>query len=102
MVQAIKPGDIAKTKADMFPEKVIDAWNKLIAKRFTAGRARVTQEEAMQMLIPLTPNGDRREVYDEGWLDIEEVYREQGWGVKFDKPGYCETYEPYFVFTAKG
>lgn len=100
MVQAISPDDIAVAKA--FPDFVLEEWNKLIAVKFTAGSARITQEEAMQALLPHTQAGNRREVFDSGWLDIEEIYREQGWKVTFDKPGYNEDYDANFTFKAKG
>lgn len=42
------------------------------------------------------------EIFDNHWLDIEDIYREQGWKVKYDKPGYNEeSFKPYFEFSVK-
>ena len=35
------------------------------------------------------------------WFDFEDIYRGQGWKVKFDKSGYCESYDDSFEFTIK-
>lgn len=102
MVQAISPADIAIQKAEGFPDFVLDEWNKMIAHKFTAGRARVGQDEMVAALLPHTQHGNRQEVFDNGWLNVEEIYRKQGWQVVYDKPGYNETYEASFTFSAKG
>lgn len=102
MVQAISPTDIAVQKVENFPDFVLEEWNKIIAMKFTAGSARVGQEEIMAVLLPHTQNGNRQEVFDNHWLDVEEVYRAQGWSVVYDKPAYNESYEANFTFKAKG
>jgi len=40
----------------------------------------------------------RDEIFDRGWLDVEDLYRISGWRVEYHKPGYNETYEPTFEF----
>lgn len=32
---------------------------------------------------------------------LDAVYEKAGWKVSYDKPGYNESYDPYFKFTAK-
>ena len=100
MVQAIAPGDVAETKAALLPDGVIETWNALIAKNFTNGRTHVQQNEAVVTLMEKM-SVDRQYVFEMKWLDIEEVYREQGWLVAYDKPAYNESYEASFTFTAK-
>ncbi len=102
MAQAISPKDVGFEKAKHFPDFVLEEWNKMIAQKFTAGRARIEQDEMVAVLQRYTENGHRQEVFDSGWLNVEEVYREQGWKVEYDKPGYCESYAASFTFTAKG
>jgi hypothetical protein len=43
----------------------------------------------------------RQEVFDNQWLDIEDIYREAGWKVSYDKPAYNETYKAYFTFSRR-
>ena len=102
MVTAISPADIAVQKVDNFPDFVLDEWNKMIGKKFTAGRAHVSQNEIIEALLPHTQHGNRQEIFDNHWLDVEEVYRAQGWTVVYDKPAYNETYEASFIFKVKG
>jgi hypothetical protein len=40
-----------------------------------------------------------RDAFKNHWLDIEDTYREQGWTVEYDSPGYNESYDAYFVFS---
>ena len=103
MMKAISPDDIILKKAENLPDFVLDEWNKMIAKKFTAGRACVLQNEIIAALLPHTQHGDRKEVFDGHWLDIQEIYRDQGWSVVYDKPGYGynESYEASFVFKPK-
>jgi gamma-glutamylcysteine synthetase len=42
-----------------------------------------------------------KEIYDKKYLDIESLYKKHGWVVVYDKPGYSETYDPYWTFTKK-
>jgi hypothetical protein len=101
MVEAIKPTDVATTKADIMPDAVMTAWNNVIAKNFSNGSSRVGQEEIIALLQPLTPEGQRQQVFASKWLDIEDIYRAQGWSVVYDKPAYCESYEATTTFKAK-
>lgn len=43
----------------------------------------------------------RGDVFERGYLDIEETYRKAGWSVVYDKPGYNETYDAFYTFTRK-
>lgn len=92
---------------DQLPPKVLDTWNKLIVKNRSGRRSVVMQNSAIEALrgAMTSANSDtlipRQMVFDEGWLNIEEVYRANGWNVEYDKPGYNETYEASFTFTAR-
>ena len=105
-VKPISPKEIGSVKSKIFPPEVLEAVNELIAENYTNGRAEVDQKDLVERIL-LKMNGNvpsemrivkRREVFDKGWLNIEEIYREQGWQVSYDKPGYNEDYEAYFVF----
>lgn len=104
MTEPIKPQDINKLK--VFPEEVIEAFNELIIKYWRTDKAHFTEEEAMKLTIKkFHTTGDSFRIssyyYDRGFFDIEEKYREAGWDVAYDKPGYCEDYKATFTFTKK-
>lgn len=44
---------------------------------------------------------NRGDVFAQHWLDIEDVYRAEGWIVDYDKPAYNQSYRAYFVFKKK-
>lgn len=94
MTKPLKPSEVVSSKK--FPEFVIGAFNAEIAKNFLNGRATVKQCDVVARISALGYSS--REIYDNKWLDIEDTYRAEGWAVSYDKPGYNETYEAYFIF----
>lgn len=102
MITPIKPEEV---KGNQIPDQVIDVFNKLIVKNIRGSSAVVKQEEAVTAIIAqFELEGkvvSRSEVYENGWLNVEQMYKEVGWLVRFDKPSYDESYEAYFRFSKK-
>jgi hypothetical protein len=98
MTQPIRPEDVAARKAAVLPPEVIDAFNDLIAMADNGYSATVMQEDAIDQILDRLPVS-REEIFDRHLLDIEPVYRAAGWRVTYDKPGFNESYQPYFIFT---
>lgn len=94
------PSQMQALRLKMIPQEVQDAWDALIARHFNGRTACVKQDDVIEMLLPMTPGASRQEVFDSGWLDIEDLYRAAGWKVSYDKPAYCESYPATFTFTA--
>ena len=96
----ISPDDIIESEVARIPGFVFDAFNELISKdyNFKYKTATVLQKDVVRIIKRLN-NGN----CDSKWLDIEKIYGEKGWHVKYDNPGYCDnnSYEPYFLFTKK-
>ena len=80
-----------------FPDAVFDAFNELIAQKFSGGSATIKQDDVVALMVQ--KGLDRQEIFDKGWLDVERVYRSQGWKVQYDKPGYNESYAANFTFS---
>lgn len=93
MINPIKPEEILA--AQYFPDEVIHAFNELIALNYCDGRAVIKQSD---VLLRLEAVFSRQTVVDNGWLNIEELYRSAGWNVDYDKPGLYETYQATFIF----
>lgn len=94
----IKPEQIKPSVS--IPNQVIETFNSLISANYRNGAARILQKEIVAQLVAI--GFSRNRIFDEKLLDVEETYREAGWEVEYDKPGYNEThYEPYFVFRKK-
>lgn len=90
-VKPITPGEVYLA-APQVPDHVIETWNKLIAKNWDGRQATIMQKEAIKALGGT--GGEKM-----AWLNIEEIFRQAGWVVEYDKPGYNETYEASFKFT---
>lgn len=98
-VKPIKASEIDNKKGEAIPDSVFEVFNELITKNYSGGSATVYQKDVVRMLVKKGLTGS--EIYDNHWLDVEDIYRKAGWKVKYDKPAYCETYDAYFVFSRR-
>jgi hypothetical protein len=115
MIEPINPNDVIKAKFKQIPDEVIESFNEMIAKTYFNGRASFKQDDVLKLVVDkmeATKNKDsssddnwikqsHSEIFDNHWLDVEDIYRRVGWDVKYDKPGYNETYSATFTFKKK-
>lgn len=97
-MKPISPKDVVNKKREALPEKVLEAFNELIARNWDDYSSVVLQKEVANLIaskLDITTS----EVYSNHYLDVEDIYRKAGWIVEYDKPAYCETYEASFTFT---
>jgi hypothetical protein len=99
-VQPLRPDEVVAAKVRLLPDPILEVWNEAIARNMSDGSSTVLQNEVVAALCSKM-DCTRQHVFKQGWLEIEAIYREAGWKVTYDKPGYCETYEAFFVFTPK-
>jgi hypothetical protein len=102
-VKPITPAEVSSEKLASLPDEVIEAFNELIFKNWDGFEANIRQREVVALIIQkmhLTEK-DEQKVFDNHWLDVEEVFQKAGWRVEFDKPGYNETYQASFTFKKK-
>jgi len=95
MIKPISPNEITP----LIPDFVINVVNRLLQKKWNGTSAIILQETIINEIINDQPNISREEIFDNGWLNFEDIYRKVGWDVEYDKPGYCESYKAYFKFT---
>ena len=101
MVQPIKRSEFAPR----FWDTTIEAFNELIKEKNTLP-VKITQTEVVNKILNKLHFDHERDsiattrakIFETHQLDIEDLYRAQGWDVTFDQPAYCETYEPYWIF----
>lgn len=96
-IRPITPEEAATNRISQIPTLVIMAFNRLIGQNYSNGRAVVLQEDVVQ-IIQADMQIDRQAIFDRGLLNIESIYREAGWWVEYDKPGYGEAYDARFIF----
>jgi len=98
-VMPIKPSDVAAQKSKDFPPAVIEAFNELIAREMSGRSVRILQENVVKLMVE---KGLKREdIFSNGWLNVEAIYRKEGWVVEYDGPAYCETYPAFYIFSVK-
>lgn len=102
MIRPYTPDEALGKRKDVIPEVVIDVVNHLLARKFDGASATLSQKEIEEMIMQrMPPEFKRITMFEQNWLDFEPVYREAGWDVVYDKPGYNESYNASFVFTRK-
>ena len=96
---AVSPKQAEELQIRHIPPEVYETFNRFIAQKLYNGRARVLQKD---VVAELENRGfDRRRIYDEHMLDVEDAYRKNGWDVVYDSPAYNETYDASFEFKSK-
>lgn len=100
-VQPIRPQEVVTKKVETIPNVVIEAFNELIAKNYTGYSATVKQDDIIKLIRSKDETISRKHIFDNHWLDVEDIYRKNGWVVEYDKPGYNESYDARFIFKKK-
>ena len=100
MIKPVSPDEVVGLKSHIFPDGVIDAVNKTIAKHYDGKTAKFSQDEVLREICAAM-GVPRDTVFSHKWLDFEPLYEAEGWKVYYDKPAYNESYEPTFTFTRK-
>lgn len=96
-MQPISPNDVTAAKAKQVPPEVIKVFNDEIVRNWTGRSASVKQKDVLHKICEAT--GQRSSVvFENKWMDIEDLFRSAGWVVTYDSPSYCESYDPYWVF----
>jgi hypothetical protein len=101
VVGPITPQEILADLPNIIPSFVFEAVNNLLKKKFRGESVTIKQDTIMDEIAKLQTTYTRQEIFDNKWMDFEKVYRDNGWKVEYDKPGYNETYDAFFVFTPK-
>jgi hypothetical protein len=106
-VKPISPKDIVPLKKNQIPSEVIAAFNELIAANFSRGYACVKQDNVVELIVKkFADNGEvvdgkpitAEYIFAKHWLDVEDIFAGEGWTVKYDKPGFNESYPACFEF----
>ena len=106
-VKPIKPEEVKPVKPE-FPDFVIEAFNELIQKKWdeNKGRSIVKQEDAIQTILAKSSQSgepiQRGDIFSNNYLDVEDLYRKNGWAVEYMKQPYYSDEDDFFVFRKKG
>lgn len=98
-IKPIRPEETLVRRVQFFPTQVLESFNQLIAQNCINGESKVLKKDVTSLMME---NGlKEEEIYKKHWLDVEEIYRNNGWNVKYDQPGYGDDqdFEPYYTFS---
>jgi len=101
VIGAITPKEILDNLDKIIPQVVFDAVNQILAEQYRGSQISIKQKEIITRIQRLDKKLTDKVIYDNKYMDFEKVYRESGWVVGYDKPGYNESYDAYFTFKAK-
>lgn len=101
IVKPITPSDIAGNPQVIHPG-VLEVVNDLLKQKFRNGQASIKQKDIVDEFMKRNPGFNRESLFTEHHMDFEDVYRKAGWIVRYDKPAYNESGEPYFEFRQRG
>lgn len=91
----ITPDQVIEAKSQGLPPFVIRVFDELIIRKWNGTQSKVLAKEAVAMMRELSDE----DPYTRRWLDIEDTYRSVGWNVEYDRPGFNEDYDAFYVFT---
>jgi len=105
-IKPIKPTDVFDEKLKTIPDAMIDAVNKMIALKWNGILASFKREDLVAEYFKKTGivnnRENRKKLDDENALNFENVYRREGWRVKYYYPQPSNShFEPFYEFTIK-
>ena len=102
-IKPITPKEIEDNLVDIFPEAVIQAFNELLKENYKVNGPTTFKLSDVESRIKLIdPKANIRKLIDKGKLDVEPLYRQHGWEVKYESPGFRDaSFDEYFSFKKK-
>lgn len=104
MAKPISPYEAAKQAKGRLQSRteVIEAFNEMIVENWDDGQSFFSQDQVIERILLKFGNTiDRDAIFKSKWLDVEDLYRKQGWDVDYSKPGWGESGSARFIFTRK-
>jgi hypothetical protein len=104
MNHAISPQEAQEQRQKQIPQEVFDVWNEVIVSHLCQSSQRIVSRFLLKELsskLSSKMHMNFETLKEKGYLDLEPFFRENGWTVDFDSPGYNESYDANFQFSAK-
>lgn len=93
MAKPITPDEATR----IVPDTVIEVFNELIREKIHNKTALIKQDEVVVRVCERT-GVERHTIFQNGWLDVEPIFRAAGWHVEFEKADYTGLSESFFTF----
>jgi hypothetical protein len=98
-VKPIRPSEIKLEET--FPDEVISSFNELITENYRNGESSFKSKDVIARIKQKLGTSDEV-IYQSNFLDVESLYRKNGWKVKYEQSCYGDApFDAYFQFTKK-
>ena len=97
----ITPEEVRALRKDFIPSGIYKTINTMICEKFDGRSATLLQKDILERVCKNYPELTKEYIMEYHLLDIEPYYRNSGWKVEYDKPGYCESYPASFIFSIR-
>ena len=105
-MKPITPDEVVSAKRDSLPQEVLEAFNEMIASSWNGSYSHFKTKEVVAVILEKMNYGKitqpiikSDELFENHWLDVEDIYRKAGWKVVYDNPAYNETYDATYKFS---
>jgi hypothetical protein len=107
-MKAFSPAEAKGNKINVVPKELLQAVNELLSERYVDyGEIHIKLKDVKarckkilgvdEMFSGINP----MDSWPEGVWDFEPIYRQAGWKVSYDNPGYNESYDGFYIFNQK-
>lgn len=100
-IKPITPQEAKKDVKCNIPDFVITGINNAIKNNYHKSGFLIKQKEIISEILKISPNTQENIIYNNNWLDFEELYENYGWNISYESPDRSETFDSYFYFKHK-
>ena len=101
-MKVFTPSDARREAHKNIPDFVIRAFNELLAENWNEKEIKLEQYNIVERILAHADGSIlRSDIFKKNWLDVEPIYENNGWIVKFVKDPYYDYDHNYFLFTPK-
>lgn len=91
MVKPITPKEAALEVQKSIPDFVISSFNDKIIEAIKNKSGIIDQKELVDLIVEKSEcRCNDQDVFDNGWLNVEELFADAGWILKYVKPEYYD------------
>jgi hypothetical protein len=101
-IKPISPDEIIQNLDKIIPAAIIQAVNQLLIEKYRGtGEVTIKQKDIVERAVSIDERLTSSIIFEKKYMDFEDLYRKSGWSVSYDKPGYNENYDAFFIFNKK-
>jgi hypothetical protein len=101
-IKPISPDEIIQNLDKIIPAAIIQAVNQLLMEKYRGtGEVTIKQKDIVERAVSIDERLTSSIIFEKKYMDFEDLYRKSGWSVSYDKPGYNENYDAFFIFNKK-